>query len=51
MINHDLRQHMDFYIQAERLRAYFGDSADIQSRVTSKQIITIIHYPLQDVSL
>lgn len=51
MINHDLRQHMDFYIQSERLRAYFGPSADIQSSVTNKQILTIISYPLQDVSL
>ena len=51
MINHDLRQHMNFYIQAERLRAYFGQSADIQSTVTSKQIVTILDYPLQDVSL
>ena len=51
IINHDLRQHMDVYIQAERLRAYFGQSADIQSSITSKQILTIIHYPLQDVSL
>ena len=51
MIYHDLRQHMDFYSQAERLRAYFGQSSDIQSRVTNKQIITIIDYPLQDVGL
>ena len=51
MINHDLRQHMDFYIQAERLRAYFGQSADIKSTVTSTQIITLIDYPLQDVGL
>jgi two-component system sensor histidine kinase AlgZ len=51
MINYDLRQHMNFYIQAERLRAYFGESADIQSTVTSKQIVTVIDYPLQDVSL
>ena len=51
MINHDLRQHMNFYIQAERLRAYFGQSADIQSTVTSKQIVTILDYPLQDVGL
>lgn len=51
MINHDLRQHMDFYIQAERLRAYFGQSADIRSRVTNKQILTSISYPLHDVSL
>ena len=51
MIHHDLRQHMDFYIQAERLRAYFGQSADIQSTVTNKQIVTVIDYPLQDVSL
>ncbi len=51
MINHDLRQHMDFYIQAERLRAYFGPSADIQSSITNKQILTNISYPLQDVSL
>ena len=51
MIHHNLRQHMDFYIQAERLRAYFGQSSDIQSRVTNKQIITIIDYPLQDVGL
>ena len=50
MIHHDLRQHMDFYIQAQRLRAYFGQSADIQSKVTNKQITTIIDYPLQDVS-
>ena len=51
MIHHDLRQNMDFYIQAERLRAYFGQSADIQSTVTNKQIVTVIDYPLQDVSL
>ena len=51
MVNYDLRQHMNFYIQAERLRAYFGQSADIQSTVTSKQIVTVIDYPLQDVSL
>ena len=51
MINYDLRQHMNFYIQAERLRAYFGQSADIQSTVTSKKIVTILDYPLQDVSL
>ena len=51
MINYDLRQHMNFYIQSERLRAYFGESADIQSTVTSKQIVTVIDYPLQDVSL
>ena len=51
MIHHDLRQHMDFYIQAGRLRAYFGQSADIQSMVTNKQIITNIRYPLQEVSL
>ena len=51
MIDHDLRQHMDFYIQADRLRAYFGQSADIKNTVTNSQIITVIDYPLQDVSL
>lgn len=51
IINHDLRQHMNFHIQAERLRAYFGHSADIKSVVTSTQIITVIDYPLQDVGL
>ena len=51
IINHDLRQHMNFYIQADRLRAYFGQSADIRSTVASSQIVTIIDYPLQDVSL
>ena len=51
MIVHDLRQHVDFYIQAERLKAYFGQSADIQSKVTSTQILTVINYPLQDVGL
>ncbi len=51
IINHDLRQHIDFYIQADRLRAHFGQSADIQSSVASTQIITIIDYPLQDVGL
>ena len=51
IINHDLRQNMSFYIQAERLRSYFGQSADIKSTVTNTQIITVIDYPLQDVSL
>ena len=51
MINHDLRQHMNFYIQAERLRSYFGQSADIISKVTNSQIITLIDYPLQDVGI
>ena len=51
IINHDLRQHMNFYIQADRLRAYFGQSADIQGTVASNHVTTIIDYPLQDVSL
>ena len=51
IINHDLRQNMSFYVQAERLRSYFGQSADIKSTVTNTQIITVIDYPLQDVSL
>ncbi len=51
MITHDLRHHMDFHVQAERLQAYFGQSATIESTVDSKQIITTIDYPLQDVSL
>jgi two-component system, LytTR family, sensor histidine kinase AlgZ len=50
-INHDLRQHMDFYIQADRLRAHFGQSADIESKVDSTHIVTVIDYPLQDVGL
>lgn len=49
MITHELRQQIDFKIQAERLRAHFGQSADIQSTFNSKQIVTIINYPLQDV--
>ncbi|WP_227672095.1 histidine kinase [Psychrobacter urativorans] len=51
MVVHDLRRHMDFHIQTERLRACFGQSADIQSTVTSKRIVSIIDYPLQDVGL
>ncbi|MGO1490650.1 MAG: histidine kinase, partial [Psychrobacter sp.] len=51
MINHDLRQHMNFYVQAERLQTYFGQSAEIKSQVTNTQIVTVIDYPLQDVSL
>lgn len=51
MVSHDLRRHVDFYIQAKRLKACFGQSADIQSTVTNKQLITIIDYPLQDVGL
>ncbi|MGP4712717.1 MULTISPECIES: histidine kinase [unclassified Psychrobacter] len=51
MVIYDLQQHMDFYIQTERLRAYFGDSATINSTVTTEQIITKINYPLQDVGL
>ncbi|WP_350561869.1 histidine kinase [Psychrobacter sp. CAL346-MNA-CIBAN-0220] len=51
MITHDLRRHVDFYIQAERLRAHFGQSANIQSSVTREQIVTIIQYPLHDVGI
>ncbi|WP_227677866.1 sensor histidine kinase [Psychrobacter frigidicola] len=51
MVTHDLRRHISFHIQADRLRAYFGQSADIQSTVTSQQIVTVIDYPLQDVGL
>ncbi|MDN5619582.1 MAG: histidine kinase [Psychrobacter sp.] len=51
IINYDLRQHMNFYIQADRLRAYFGQSADIQGTVTNNHVTTIIDYPLQDVSV
>ncbi len=49
MISHDLRRHVDFHIQAERLKAYFDQSANIQSKVTSEQIVTVIDYPLYDV--
>ncbi len=49
MILHDLRRHVDFHIQAERLRAYFNQSADIKSSVTNEQITTVIDYPLRDV--
>ena len=48
---YDLQQHMNFYIQAERLRSYFGQSATIESKVTSEQIVTKINYPLHDVGL
>jgi len=51
IVNHNLRQHMDFHIQTERLRAYFGHSSDIKSIITSTQIITVMDYPLHDVSL
>ena len=51
MIAHDLRQHVDFHIQSERLKAYFGASSFIKSEVTYKKIVTTINYPLQDVSL
>ena len=51
VVHHNLRQHMDFYIQTERLRAYFGHSSDITSVITSTQIITVMDYPLHDVSL
>ena len=51
MITHDLRHHVDFHIQSERLKAYFGKSSFIKSEVTSTKIVTTIDYPLQDVSL
>ena len=49
MVVHDLRRHVNFYIQAERLRAYFDQSANIQSDVTNERIVTVINYPLHDV--
>ena len=51
IITHNLRHHVDFYVQAERLKAHFGNSADINSTVTSKQIRAVISYPLQELSL
>ncbi|MGM8882790.1 histidine kinase [Psychrobacter sp. 2Y5] len=51
MIVHDLRQHVDFHVQAERLQIYFGPSSTINSTVTNTQIMTIIDYPLQDAGM
>lgn len=51
MVIHDLRQHVDFYVQAKRLQTYFGASSTIVSTVTNTQIMTVIDYPLQDASL
>lgn len=51
MVIHDLRRHVDFYIQAQRLQTYFGRSASITSTVTKTQIMTLIDYPLQDAGL
>ncbi len=51
VITHNLRQQLDFFIQAERLKSYFGQSANIQSKVTNEQIITTINYYLRDVGM
>jgi two-component system sensor histidine kinase AlgZ len=51
IIAYNLRQRVNFYSQMQRLRIYFGQDADIQTTVTSKQLVTIIDYPLQDVGL
>lgn len=51
IVTHDLRRHIHFKIQTERLRSYFGQTADIQSTVTDKQVVTIIDYELEDVGL
>ena len=51
MVIHDLRQHVNFYVQAKRLQTYFGSSSTIVSTVTNTQIKTVIDYPLQDAGL
>ncbi len=51
MVIHDLRQQVNFYMQAERLQAYFGPSSTIISTVTNTQVVTVIDYPLQDAGL
>lgn len=51
MVLHDLRRHIHFDIQAQRLRSYFGQSAAITSTVTVTQIKTIIEYPLHDAGM
>ncbi len=51
VVAQNLRQHIDFRLQAERLQMYFGQSAYINSDVNNKQVTTIINYPLQDVSI
>ena len=51
VVAQNLRQHIDFRLQAERLQMYFGQSAYIHSDVNNKQVTTIINYPLQDVSI
>lgn len=51
MILHDLRSHIHFDVQRQRLRSYFGQSARIESTVTVTQIKTVIEYPLHDAGL
>lgn len=51
MVVHDLRRHISFDIQAERLRAHFDQSAHIYSDITNERIITVIDYPLYDVGM
>lgn len=51
IVQHDLQKRLNFRVQAERLQAYFGDSAMIKSSITQAHIITTISYPLQDVGL
>lgn len=51
IVQHDLQKRLNFRVQAERLQAYFGDTATIKNRVTKEHIITTITYPLQDVGL
>ena len=51
IVAHELRHYINFHIQAERLKAHFGQDADIKSTVTNAHIVTLIDYPLQDVTL
>ena len=51
IIAHELRQHIDFHLQAARLKTYFGKDATINSKIDSKQILTVIEYYLHDVGL
>lgn len=47
-VRHDLLNKLDFTIQEQRLRHYFGNSSTITTRIREEQVAVVISYPLHD---
>lgn len=51
LVHHDLKEQINFSIQQQRLKQYFGEESKISNKIEKNKIQVLIQYPLHDPGL